>query len=46
MGSIINAIKIPVGSADIIFTGLIDSANYALAGLSSLVGGVLGSLGS
>ncbi|GAB2658050.1 hypothetical protein ABI214_06725 [Prescottella soli] len=46
MGSIIEAIRIPVGSADAILTGFIDSIDRTLNGLGDLAGGLLGRIGS
>ena len=46
MGSILTAIKIPVGSADAVLTGLIQSVDRVLNDLGDLASQVVGSLGS
>ncbi|WFR71968.1 hypothetical protein P9209_25645 [Prescottella defluvii] len=46
MGSIIHAIQIPVGSADDIITGFINSINTTLKGLGTVAGDVLHFIGS
>jgi len=44
-GSIIDAIRIPVGSADAVLTGVINSINVTLAGVGKVFNDVTGSLG-
>ncbi|WP_430331477.1 hypothetical protein [Rhodococcus sp. ACT016] len=46
MGSIIDAIRIPVGSADDVITGFINSINTTIAGLGKVAGDVLSFIGS
>ncbi|PTR30391.1 hypothetical protein C8K36_102239 [Rhodococcus sp. OK519] len=44
MGSIGTAIQIPLGSADTVLAGLINSVTGVIAGFGTLVGEALGSL--
>ncbi|MDH6676140.1 hypothetical protein M2284_000328 [Rhodococcus sp. LBL1] len=46
MGSIIEAIHIPVGSVDAIFTGFIKSIDVTLNNLGDFASGLLDTIGS
>ncbi|MDH6283494.1 hypothetical protein [Prescottella agglutinans] len=44
MGSIVDAVKIPFGSADAVLAGVINSINVTLTGINNVVGQAYGSV--
>ncbi|WP_433610996.1 hypothetical protein [Prescottella agglutinans] len=44
MGSILDAVMIPVGSADVILAGFINSISVTIAGINDVVGQAFGSV--